>query len=43
MVRRDFFKVLQCVKLEKKTAKKVAGWVTTHLSHDTMDCIVTQG
>ena len=29
--------------MKKKSAQKVAGWATAHLSHDTMDCIVTQG
>ena len=28
---------------QKKSAQKAAGWATAHLSHDTMDCIVTQG
>ena len=31
------------VKKKKKYAQKAVGWATANLSHDTMDCIVTQG
>ena len=30
-------------KKKKKSTQKATGWATAHLSHDTMDCIVTQG
>ena len=30
-------------KKRRKSAQKAARWATAHLSHGTMDCIVTQG
>ena len=36
------FPIVGMRKKKKKSAQKAVGWATVHLSHDTMDCIVTQ-
>ena len=36
------FPVARMRRKKKGYAQKAVGWATAHLSHDTMDCIVTQ-